>query len=414
MSARAVPPDTSSRSLVLALVPGTLLAGVAGGIAFPILPIVGVRLGLSLPFIGVILAANRAMRVIASPLVGVVADRVGGRRTLLVGLALQIVVMGLYALGILTQRAGVFFLAGRLLHGPGSACVFVAAQALALHAGGPVHGGRAAGTVRAAIVLGVPVGLLVGGLLSDAVGDAATFEIAAGAVVVALAVAWASVPDLRAPIGKRPPLLESLKAMRDRRLLAVGGLNFALSFAAGGMVLTTLALLVRDRHVVLFGRNEQGTAGLLMGWMTILDAAGTPIAGRIGDRWRAHAHVATASLVLLVPGLSIIGLSNSVAGILAGIALVGLGAAGLGPSLLVLMGAIVPQERRGTGAGLLQFCGDVGGMLGPLVGTALFAGSTAVPYLGTAALVACFVPLGVWLTRVESGARAASAQPGAQ
>jgi MFS family permease len=407
MSARAAPPDTQpSRSLVLALVPGTLLAGVAGGIAFPILPIVGVRLGLSLPFIGLILAANRAMRVIASPLVGVVADRVGGRRTLLVGLALQIVVMGLYALGILTQRAGAFFLAGRLLHGPGSACVFVAAQALALHAGGSVHGGRAAGTVRAAIVLGVPVGLLVGGLLSDAVGDAATFEIAAGAVVVALVVAWASVPDLRAPIGKRPPLLESLKAMRDRRLLAVGGLNFALSFAAGGMVLTTLALLVHERHLVLFGRNEQGTAGLLMGWMTILDAAGTPIAGRIGDRWHAHAHVATASLALLVPGLSIIGLSHSVAGILAGIALVGLGAAGLGPSLLVLMGAIVPQERRGTGAGLLQLCGDVGGMLGPLVGTALFAGSTAVPYLGTAALVACFVPLGAWLARVESRARA--------
>jgi MFS family permease len=95
-----------------------------------------------------------------------------------------------------------------------------------------------------------------------------------------------------------------------------------------------------------------------------------------------------------------------VAGILAGIALVGLGAAGLGPSLLVLMGAIVPQERRGTGAGLLQLCGDVGGMLGPLVGTALFAGSTAVPYLGTAALMACFVPLGAWLVRVESRARA--------
>ena len=64
-------------------------------------------------------------------------------------------------LGIVTQRPGPFFLAGRLLHGPGSACVFVSAQALALHSGGALHGGRAAGTVRAAIVLGVPVGLLV-------------------------------------------------------------------------------------------------------------------------------------------------------------------------------------------------------------------------------------------------------------
>ena len=63
--------EHSPRSLAIALIPGTLLAGMAGGIAFPILPIVGVRLGLSLTFIGVILAANRAMRVIFSPMVGV-------------------------------------------------------------------------------------------------------------------------------------------------------------------------------------------------------------------------------------------------------------------------------------------------------------------------------------------------------
>lgn len=394
--------EPSLLSITLALTPATLLAGVAGGIAFPILPIVGLRLGLSLPFIGVILAANRAMRVVSSPLVGLVADRVGGRRTLLVGLTLQIVVMGLYALGILTRHAGPLFLAGRLLHGPGSACVFVSAQALALHAGGKTHGGRAAGSVRAAVVLGVPVGLLVGGLLSDAVGDAGTFGIAACAVVMALVGAWAKVPDLRAPVRAPAPLLDTLRAMRDWRLLAVGALNFALSFAAGGMILTTLALLVHERHVSVLGRNVQGTAGLLMGWMTILDAMATPLLGRLGDRWHAHARVATGAIALLVPGLVFVGLSSGAAGIAAGLALVGIGAAGLGPSLLVLMGALVPHERRGTGAGLLQLCGDVGGMLGPLVGTALFAGNTAVPYLGTAALLACFVPLAAWLARVEA------------
>ena len=79
----------------------------------------------------------------------------------------------------------------------------------------------------------------------------------------------------------------------------------------------------------------------------------------------------------------------------------GLGTAGLGPSLLVLMGEIVPRDRQGTGAGLLQFCGDLGGMLGPLIGTALFAGDVAIPYLGTAALVAAFVPAAAWLARIE-------------
>jgi MFS family permease len=388
-------------TLALALIPGTLLVGMAGGIAFPILPIAGVREGLSLPFIGLILAANRAVRVVSSPLVGLLADRFGGRRTMLVGLAVTIVVMGLYALGIVTRHVGPLFLAGRLLHGIGSACVFVSVQALALHAGGPAHGGRTAGTVRAAMVLGIPIGLTVGGLLSDRVGDAATFEIAGTGVVVALVAAWTSVPDLRAPIFRRAPLAQTLRAMSDRRLLAIGGLNFALNFAAGGMVLTTLALLVHSRHVSLFARNEQGTAGLFMGLMTILDAAATPIAGRVGDRWHAHARVATVALVTLVPGLLLVGLSAGAGGIACGLALIGIGAAGLGPSLLVLMGAIVPRERQGTGAGLLQLCGDAGGMLGPLVGTALFAGNVSIPYIGTAALVGCFVPAALWLARLE-------------
>jgi MFS family permease len=65
------------------------------------------------------------------------------------------------------------------------------------------------------------------------------------------------------------------------------------------------------------------------------------------------------------------------------------------------MGEIVPRDRQGTGAGLLQFCGDLGGMLGPLIGTALFAGDVAIPYFGTAALVACFVPAAAWLARIE-------------
>jgi MFS family permease len=175
------------------------------------------------------------------------------------------------------------------------------------------------------------------------------------------------------------------------------------------MVLTSLALLVHQRHVSVLGRNDQGSAGLLMGVMMLVDAATTPLAGRLGDRWHAQARVATGAVALLVPGLLLIGLSDHAPGMAAGLALVGVGAAGLGPSLLVLMGSFVPPERRGTGAGLLQLCGDVGGMLGPLVGTALFAGNTAVPYVGTACLLACFVPVAAWLARQE--ARAASPAP---
>jgi hypothetical protein len=50
-------------------------------------------------------------------------------------------------------------------------------------------------------------------------------------------------------------------------------------------------------------------------------------------------------------------------------------------------------------------------MLGPLVGTALLSGDTTVPYLGTAALVACFAPLALWLASVETRAGAGFTMP---
>jgi len=376
-----------------------LLAGVAGGIAFPILPIVGVQAGLSLPLIGVILASNRAMRVLTSPIVGALADRFGGRRTLIAGLVLQIAVMLLYTLGITAGHPGTFFLLGRMLHGPGSACVFVAGQALALHAGGKTQGGRTAGTVRAAMGVGVPLGLVAGGLVSDRWGNAATFESALVGILVATLVAWRLVPDLRVAVARRFGWSEIFKAMADRRLSAIGALTFAVAFSAQGMVLTTLSLLAHARGMSLLGFGDQGTSSVLMGLMVVVSAITMPVAGCWGDRHRAHAPIALAGLIVLVPSLVLIALSSTATGLVAGIALMGLGSGALSPSLLALVSEWVPQDRRGVAIGVLQLWGDIGGTLGPLVGTALFAGSLRAPYLVTAVLLACFILLAARLVR---------------
>ena len=383
----------------LAIAPGVLLAGVAGGIAFPILPIVGVQAGLSVPFIGVILASNRAMRVLSSPLVGALSDRFGGRRTLIAGLVLQVAVMLLYTLGTTTGHPGVFFLLGRMLHGPGSACVFVAGQALALHAGGKTQGGRTAATVRAAMSIGVPLGLVAGGLVSERWGNTVTFESALVGVLVAALVAWRLVPDLRVDVPKRLGWSEIFGAMADRRLVAIGSLTFAVSFSAQGMVLTTLSLLVHARGWSLLGFGDKGSSSLLMGLLVIASAIAMPIAGRLGDRHRAHATFALAGLIALVPSLLLIALSSTAIGLVAGLVLMGFASGALSPSLLALIGDLVPPDRRGVAVGVLQLWGDVGGTLGPLVGTVLFAGGFRTAYLATAVLLACFIPLAARLVR---------------
>src|SRR6185437_324901 len=135
---------------ILALWPGVMLAGVAGGIAFPILPSVGIRVGLPFWFIGLILAANRIVRVIVSPVVGTMIDRYGGRRVLIGGMLGAVLSIGLFILGVTTKFPGTFFLLGRIMNGLASSCIFVAAPALALTAGGREHGGGVTGAVRSA------------------------------------------------------------------------------------------------------------------------------------------------------------------------------------------------------------------------------------------------------------------------
>jgi MFS family permease len=388
----------------LTIAPGVLLSGFAGGVAFPILPLAGRQAGLSLAFIGVILAANRAARVVANPFIGALTDRIGGRRTLIAGLALQIVVMALYALGVVTNHPGPFFLVGRLLHGPGSACVFVAGQALALQAGGRDHGGWTAGIVRAALAIGVPFGIVAGGLLSEWVGDAGTFELALAALAVATVAAYIGVPDLRAQVRRVAPIIETLRGFANRSLAAIGALNFAATFSASGMVLTTLVLLVHDRGISVFHLGDRGSSGALMGWMLLSESVTMPVAGALGDARRCHARIAALGLAILVPGLAIVGLWQTSTGLGVGLALIGIGGGALGPSLLALLGRLVKGEDRGVAVGMLQLCGDVGGALGPLVGTALLANDLTTPYLVSAALTTLTLPLAISLAQKERGA----------
>jgi MFS family permease len=130
-----------------------------------------------------------------------------------------------------------------------------------------------------------------------------------------------------------------------------------------------------------------------MGLMVVSAAVIMPFAGRWGDRLRIHASIALVGIIALPPSLALIALAPTALGLVAGLTLMGVATGALSPSLLALVGEIVPQERRGTAVGVIQLCGDIGGTLGPLVGTVLFVGSFRAPYLVTAILLACFIPL---------------------
>lgn len=64
------------------------LSGIGGGVVFPILPMLGMQLGLSAAMVGLILAANRITRIFFNPFTGALVDRFGTRRPVAFGLFL--------------------------------------------------------------------------------------------------------------------------------------------------------------------------------------------------------------------------------------------------------------------------------------------------------------------------------------
>jgi MFS family permease len=394
------------------IAPGVFLTGVGGGIVFPILPLIGVQAGLSLAFVGLILAANRIGRVIANPLVGMMVDRHGGKRMMVVGLLAESAVLGIYWVAVERPAAtGWLFLLGRLLYGPASAMAFVGGQTLGLLAGGPEHRGSASGIVRLALSFGTPAGLVVGGLVAGLFGNASAFVTAMLAAFAGSIVAWRFVPELRAT-GAPPRRLRQIAAnLSDRRIVGVATLNLLSSFAVTGLLLATLVLLVDSRHLTLFGLPVQATSGLFLALMLVAGAVAAPIAGRLADRPQGRARTAILGLILMIPAFLGIAYAHTPPVLLGALALAGFGQGTLSLPLLALMGDLVPEAAQGSGVGTLQLFGDTGGTLGPIVGTsALAAFGVAVPYIGTTALLICAIPLAVWLVAAERrGVRRAAA-----
>lgn len=392
-----------ARAAAFAIAPGVLLAGVGGGMAFPVLPIVGVRAGLSLAFIGVILAANRFTRVLVNPFVGSGVDRFGGKRLLIAGLVSQSLVLGCYLAGVVTGHPGALFLIGRLLHGPSSACVFVAAQTLALDAGGREHKGVTSGIVRSSMAAGMPVGLVLGGVLAGTLGPAAAFGVSMFAPLLAAVVAAYRLPDLRERSSLRPPTFREIFAsLASRPVLAIATVNFVSTFCALGVVLTTLVLIVHDRHLSVGGLSDEASSSVLMGALVLSMVASTPLAGRLSDRpgWRAR--LVLGGIVLMIPGVLLTGAARSPLSLALGLALVGLGMGVLTSPLLAMLGDLVAATERGRAVGCLQLFGDAGGTLGPIVGASLISPSgSMVPYAATAVILAAALPLGWWLIRAD-------------
>ncbi|MFC6838503.1 MFS transporter [Halomarina ordinaria] len=370
------------RTVALAIIAGVFFGGVATGVAFPTLPLLDDLLGIGAVVLGLILSANRIARLVMNTPAGSVIDRVGARRPMILGLFVQGLAPFGYVLGLHAPRgtavvvpglgdvsnAALVFLSSRVMWGLGSAFVFLGAFATITHVTSADNRGTWLGYMRGGQSLGFPTGLVVGGVVADLFSVQTAFLLAGILALLAGVVAALVLPDVRPETRGRSGVRDVPRMLRrEPRVLPVGLGNMAIRFMFGGVLLATVVKYAEAGSIDLGVLTATGVSGVVLGIGVVSASATTVASGRLSDRLSNRALVTVPALLAMAAGLLVLAFSPTLAGLVGGTALIGVGTGGTGPALLAILGDITPGDEIGRMGGVYNAMGDVGLSLGPLL-----------------------------------------------
>ena len=375
----------------------------------PFLPLFVRELGVSDPgavaiWSGILIGAGPVSAVIASPLWGRVADRIGGR------VMLTRTVFGFALLNALTAfSTNVYQFAGlRLAMGTLGGFTAVA-MALASMSSPPARTTRSIGLVQSAQILGLMVGPAIGGLVADHLGLRAAFL---GSSLMAV------LAGINMLLMYREPRAYAQHRARSR---------------AGGAPKASFREMIRTPFfvpilLVLFAGNftdrsfqalvplfvtdiepASGAVASLTGFIVAGGALAATVsanaAGRLVPRF-THAQVLLIALLISGAGCVLMALSQSA--LQFGLLRIGVGlfAGGILTLAYGLGGVIIPIESRASAFGVLNSGALLGAAVSPMIGGLLAAFSLRGAFLFNTvifALGALVVWLGLGFRRQAAG-----------
>lgn len=352
------------------------IGGLGGGAVFPILPVVGISLGISGFLIGVILSANRLTRLAFNPVTGTLLDRFGARWPVTAGMLLETLGTLVFCLALRSGQPTLWFLLGRVIWGMGSSLMLVGALSAVMGIASTRSRGSMTARVRTAVSLGAPGGLVLGGVVADVASPTIAFLAASALSLFGACVAPFLVPS-RA-VRERPRRSRAANA-RQRRvdwtrifrlptLRVIWLANALLFLALSGILLATTAVLVQSRELFVFGLSAQGSAGVLMAVVIGARGLASLACGSYLDRSASRTRLLLPAMLLVAVGFVLLGQAVDIRLAVLALLLVGIGAGGLSIPMLTLLGDVTPAHLHGRALSVYQWSSDLGGAVGPALG----------------------------------------------
>ncbi|HUP15564.1 MAG TPA: MFS transporter [Acidimicrobiia bacterium] len=366
------------RSLALPVYLPTFLFAVGQGAAIPILPLLALDMGLSVPIAGLLVGLRAFGNLLFDIPAGILVSRFGERKAMMFGAGL----LSLVAAGIGTRPPLALLIVFVLLMGAAWSIWLLARLSYATEVSPLQHRGRVMSMMGGATRIGHFVGPLLGGLAVVFFGLSSAFFVqallAVGAAIVLYRVSPLGGTDRNAD---RTSLRVVGRVLRDHRRI----------FATAGLV--TIAIQIvrtsKDAMIPLWGNHiglTPGQISLIFGLayaadMTLFYPVGV-VMDRFGRKWAG-----VPCLVMVSVGLIVIPFTRDfVALLLAGL-LIGFGN-GLGAGINMTLGSdFSPRGRRAEFLGAWRLIADVGSVSGPL----LIAAVTSAASLAAAGFFAAAI-----------------------
>ena len=354
---------------------------------YAVLPSSYAAAGIAATAVGLILSANRLVRLLTNSLVGSAIDRMGRRRPFVLGMALAVASTLAYgysgSLGLL--------LSARVVWGIAWSLIAVSGHSMVLDLSTDQDRGRLVGLYRGLVFLGGSLGMLAGGVLLDSVGFHRTFLFLGLATGLGFLAGLGLVETAPTSGAKRPIAIPDsrgndeapafhrilkLAPRMDRRLWTAAGLNLLARFFIGGVLASTLGLYLSGLSVNRATGSSLaiGTAsltGALLFLRSLLSIGSSPAFGHLTDRSGSRYWVMVLGLALGATGFGFLALGAGLWSILVGVVLSALSDGALPTAAAALLGDTSTAGSRGAVVGIYATIGDLGAGLAPLTAYAL-------------------------------------------
>ena len=394
------------RVLMITIIVGAVIMGDA--MIYNVLPSDVGSFGVAVGLVGVLLSANRFVRLASNPLAAYLLQRYGSARPVLASI---IVALGsTVMLGV--AKGFVLLLLARVLWGVSFSILRLTGYLVALEEGEAGRRGRLMGVFSGGLRIGSLVAVLVGGILFDVLGRAPSFLIIASVGLVSIPAfldlyrtsgghavldSSESKGGFRAAETSPPrsmrerawdffvPTVPGMDAVQRYKLLAASFTTFAFYLVMGGVLISTLGFYLRERlgdEVAIVGLviGIATLNGLLLAARLTSDVAG-PLLGYLGDRV-GHERIPVVAIPMCVAALLLMGSNAPALWAFVWLPVAFLGVTAAIISLNAAVGGMAPVHRRPQVMSRLASWQDLGFASGPLL---------AYAAIGSVSLTAIYV-----------------------